>query len=65
MLASAAGAVAVAGSATAAAAGFTARQMVGVLQKYTKFPLPPNIPTDIEETVSRYGRVQLDRLISF
>src|SRR3982751_7033651 len=39
----------------AAAAGFTARQMVGVLQKYTKFPLPANIPPDIEETVSRYG----------
>jgi DNA excision repair protein ERCC-3 len=46
----------------AAAAGFTATQMVGVLQKYTKFPLPPNIPTDVEETVSRYGRVKLDRL---
>jgi DNA excision repair protein ERCC-3 len=46
----------------AAAAGFTAKQMVGVLQKYTKFPLPANIPTDIEETVSRYGRVKLDRL---
>src|SRR5262245_50798946 len=41
----------------AAAAGFTARQMVAVLQKYTKFPLPTNIPTDIEETVARYGRV--------
>jgi DNA excision repair protein ERCC-3 len=46
----------------AAAAGFTARQMVGVLQKYTKFPLPANIPTDVEETVSRYGRVKLERL---
>src|SRR5688572_13369447 len=46
----------------AAAAGFTAKQMVGVLQKYTKFSLPANIPTDIEETVSRYGRVKLDRL---
>jgi DNA excision repair protein ERCC-3 len=46
----------------AAAAGFTARQMIAVLQKFTKFPLPANIPTDIEETVSRYGRVKLDRL---
>jgi DNA excision repair protein ERCC-3 len=46
----------------AAAAGFTAKQMVGVLQKYTKFPLPTNIPTDVEEMVSRYGRVKLDRL---
>ena len=46
----------------AAAAGFTAKQMVAVLQKYTKFPLPANIATDIEETVARYGRVKLDRL---
>jgi DNA excision repair protein ERCC-3 len=46
----------------AAAAGILASDMVAVLQKYTKFPLPANIPTDIEETVSRYGRVKLDRL---
>jgi DNA excision repair protein ERCC-3 len=46
----------------AAAAGFTAKQMIAVLQKYTKFPLPANIPTDIQETVSRYGRVKLERL---
>ncbi|WP_020472892.1 DNA repair helicase XPB [Zavarzinella formosa] len=45
----------------AAAAGFTSAEMIAVLQKYTKFPLPPNIPTDIEETVSRYGRVKLER----
>lgn len=45
----------------AAAAGFTAEQMVGVLQKYTKFPIPPNLPADIAETVSRYGRVKLER----
>ncbi len=45
----------------AAAAGFSAAEMIAVLQKYTKFPLPPNIPTDIEETVSRYGRVKLER----
>ena len=45
----------------AAAAGFSSAEMIAVLQKYTKFPLPPNIPTDIEETVSRYGRVKLER----
>ncbi len=45
----------------AAAAGFTAEQMVGVLQKYTKFPVPPNLPLDLAETVSRYGRVKLER----
>jgi len=45
----------------AAAAGFTAAEMVGVLQKYTKFPIPPNLPVDIGETVARYGRLKLER----
>src|SRR3954452_20389402 len=46
----------------AAAPGFTADQMVEVLQRYTKFPIPPNLPLDIAETVSRYGRVKLERI---
>lgn len=46
----------------AAAAGFTADEVLTVLQKYTKFPIPQNIPTDIAETVSRYGRVKLERI---
>ena len=46
----------------AAAAGFSAAEVVGVLQKYTKFPIPQNIPTDIAETVARYGRVKLERI---
>ncbi|AMV29528.1 Type III restriction enzyme, res subunit [Gemmata sp. SH-PL17] len=46
----------------AAAAGFSAQEVVGVLQKYTKFPIPQNIPTDIAETVARYGRVKLERI---
>src|SRR5579871_6381871 len=46
----------------AAAAGFTAEQMVGVLQQYTKYPIPANLPADIAETVSRYGRVKLERI---
>jgi len=45
----------------AAAAGFTAEQMVAVLQKYTKFPIPQTLPGDLAETVSRYGRVRLER----
>jgi DNA excision repair protein ERCC-3 len=45
----------------AAAAGFTADQMVAVLNRYTKFPIPGNLPADIAETVSRYGRVRLER----
>ncbi len=43
----------------AAAAGMSAEQMVEVLGKYSKFPLPGNLPTDLAETVSRYGRVKL------
>ncbi len=46
----------------AAAAGITADDMIAVLRKYTKFPIPPNLPTDLAETVSRYGRVKLTRL---
>ncbi len=46
----------------AAAAGFTADQMLAVLTRYSKFPVPPNIPADLAETVGRYGRVQLVRV---
>jgi len=46
----------------AAAAGLTALEMVAVLRKYTKFPIPPNILTDIQEIVSRYGRIRLERI---
>jgi len=45
----------------AAAAGFTAQQMIDVLRKYTKFPIPTNLPADLIEAVSRYGRVKLVR----
>lgn len=31
-----------------------------MLRKYTKFPIPANLPADIAETVSRYGRVRPD-----
>lgn len=45
----------------AAAAGLTAEEMVGVLRQYAKFPVPNNLPADLAETVSRYGRVKLTR----
>src|SRR5262249_2800862 len=45
----------------AAATGMAARDMVAVLQSYSKFPLPGNLAADIGETVSRYGRVRLER----
>jgi DNA excision repair protein ERCC-3 len=43
----------------AAAAGLTADDMIVVLQKYSKFPVPMNLLTEISERVERYGRVQL------
>jgi DNA excision repair protein ERCC-3 len=46
----------------AAAAGFSADQVVEVLNKYTRYPIPQNLPADIAETVSRYGRVKLERI---
>src|SRR6266446_5882499 len=46
----------------AAAAGLTAREMIEVLARYSKFPLPTKLPADIAETVSRYGRVRLERV---
>jgi len=45
----------------AAAAGISAEQMIDVLVRYSKFPIPGNLPIDIEERVSRYGRVRLER----
>jgi DNA excision repair protein ERCC-3 len=46
----------------AAAAGITADQVIAVLNKYTRYPIPQNLPADIAETVARYGRVKLERV---
>jgi len=46
----------------AAAAGITAAQMIEVLRNFTKFPLPANLSADLEEVVSRYGRIRLEKL---
>jgi DNA excision repair protein ERCC-3 len=45
----------------AAAAGMTAEQMVEVLGRYSKFPMPTNLAADIAERVGRYGRVKLEK----
>jgi DNA excision repair protein ERCC-3 len=36
--------------------------MVEALATYSKFPLPPNLPVDLQELVGRYGRVSLRRV---
>src|ERR1700755_1529771 len=46
----------------AAAAGISAEQMLDVLRRFTKFPLPNNLPADLDEIVSRYGRIRLEKL---
>jgi DNA excision repair protein ERCC-3 len=46
----------------AAAAGMPADTMIAALEKYSKFPLPSNVPADLRELVSRYGRVRLQRI---
>jgi DNA excision repair protein ERCC-3 len=45
----------------AAAAGLSAESMIDALRRFSKFPLPTNLATDIAELVSRYGRVKLER----
>jgi DNA excision repair protein ERCC-3 len=45
----------------AAAAGMTAAAMIDALRRYSKFPLPANLPADITDLVSRYGRVRLEK----
>ncbi|MCI0380611.1 MAG: DEAD/DEAH box helicase [Gemmataceae bacterium] len=45
----------------AAAAGMRAQEMVTVLERFSKFPLPGNLAADLADTVSRYGRVKLEK----
>ncbi len=45
----------------AASLGWTAEQMIEVLEKYTKYPIPPNVSTDITDLVSRFGKIELVR----
>ncbi len=43
----------------AAAAGFTAREVLEGLARYSKYDIPQNITAEIEDNISRYGRLKL------
>src|SRR5918911_1251820 len=43
----------------AASAGITAGDILGCLERYSKFDLPRNVLADIEDYISRFGRVKL------
>lgn len=43
----------------AAAAGVTVSDVTEALQHWAKYPVPPNVPQAITETMSRYGRLVL------
>jgi DNA excision repair protein ERCC-3 len=43
----------------AAAAGVTPDEVVGVLEQFAKYDIPPNVPVSARETMGRYGRMKL------
>mgnify|MGYP002721840375 FL=1 len=45
----------------ARAAGHDAEQVVDVLENYSRFPVPQALLVDVAETMSRYGRVRIDK----
>ena len=45
----------------AASAGLNAADILGALERYSKYPLPDNVRVDIADYVSRYGRLKLVR----
>lgn len=45
----------------AAAAGTTVEEIVGTLERFSKYELPQNVLIDVRDSVSRYGRLKLRR----
>jgi len=45
----------------ARAAGHESSFVLGVLDKYSKFPIPTSIRVDIEQTMARYGRLVIQK----
>ncbi|MGO1768774.1 MAG: DNA repair helicase XPB [Microbacterium sp.] len=39
----------------------TADDMLATLDRWSRFPVPPSVSTDIRETVGRYGRLTIER----
>jgi DNA excision repair protein ERCC-3 len=48
----------------ARAAGHTAEEILGTLNRYAKFPVPAGVASEIEDTMRRYGRLTIERLSS-
>src|SRR6266568_6869216 len=45
----------------AAAGGMSAQAVLELLERHSKYAIPPNITVDIREYISRYGRIKLIR----
>lgn len=45
----------------AASAGVTVEDVLGALDRWAKYEIPPNVPVSIRETMSRYGRLKLHK----
>ncbi|GAA1943285.1 DNA repair helicase XPB [Microbacterium aquimaris] len=45
----------------ARAAGHDSEDMLATLDRWSRFPVPPSVSTDIRETVARYGRLTIER----
>ncbi|WP_029151228.1 DNA repair helicase XPB [Microbacterium indicum] len=45
----------------ARAAGHTADDMLETLDRWSRFPVPPSVSTDLRDTVNRYGRLTIRR----
>ena len=46
----------------AASAGFTSEEVLNNLRKFSRYPIPSNVQSDIAEYMSRYGRLVLDKI---
>jgi DNA excision repair protein ERCC-3 len=45
----------------ARAAGHTADEVLGTLERHAKFPVPSSVSTDIVDTMNRFGRLSIER----